>query len=120
MNNSLPQISNSGQGFSSRHAVLTYHRLVFMTNSGSCNTNNVVVECGNVCAVTYSLGFASSCGDISDPVVLDSARGWVPPGVHAGGGLIEHNQVGGRCIRRWNNAHTRTHIRQLEPWYDLT
>lgn len=43
------------------------------------------------CRVTYSLTTASSCGDISDSVVLYTARWWSPPGVQSCGGLVEHN-----------------------------
>lgn len=60
-----------------------------------------------VCCVTYCLAPASRCGDVSDPVVLDAAWSWIPPGVQTGGGFVEHNQVSGRSIRCCRmHAHT--------------
>lgn len=46
-------------------------------------------------SLTHSLAPASRCGDIGDLVVLDAARRWGPPGVQAGDGFVEDNQVGG-------------------------
>ena len=44
----------------------------------------------------YRLALATSSGDVGDLVVLDTAPRGVPPGIQGGGGLIEHNQIGGR------------------------
>lgn len=59
---------------------------------------------------TYSLTPAAGCGDVGDLVVLDTARSCSPPGVQAGGGFIEHDQVGGRCIRCCKVQHASTRI----------
>ena len=67
-----------------------------------------------VCRVTYGLGLASSSGDVSDPVVLDATWSWIPPGVHAGDGFVEHNQVGGRSLKYWKTrAHTQITIKTM-------
>ena len=60
----------------------------------------------------YRLAPAPSAGDVGDLVVLDAAPRGVPPGVQGGGGLVEHNQIGGRFggyCRHKPDAHTHAH-----------